>query len=332
LSKETDEIEFFVIMRLIGQEKIMAFFDGLIERKELARAYCFVGPDQVGKRTAARQIAARLFHTEEAKLDIHPDFCFITRLEDEKTGKLKKDINISQARQLKERIGHKSWFGEYQVVILDEAELLNEATGNALLKILEESKGNTVFFLLTTDDSALLPTVRSRCQVFYFPLVDTEKIEKELLDMDFAGDVAADSARLSWGRPGRAIMLAKDVSVRENYIHEMERWEMIIGQPFHKKLQAVSDLFGEQDDITPVRDRIINAVNVWSVLWRDIMILPFNKSSVSGMRVEETIAKKNRMSGQTISVFLDELAKIRRMLQQNINPRLLVEQMLLRFF
>jgi len=319
-------------MRLIGQEKIMAFFDGLIERKELARAYCFVGADQVGKRTAARQIAARLFRTAEEKLDLHPDFCFITRLEDEKSGKLKKDISISQARQLKERIGHKSWFGEYQVAILDEAELLNEESGNALLKILEESKGNTVIFLLTTDDNALLPTVRSRCQIFYFPLAEIGKIEKELLNMGFAGDVAAESARFSWGRPGRAITLAGDAALRENYIHEMERWEMIIGQPFHKKLQAVSDLFSEQDDITPTRDRIISALNVWAVLWRDIMIFPFNGSSVSGMHVEEIIAKKNRMSGQTISVFLDELAKIKQMLLQNINPRLLVEQMLLKFF
>ena len=45
------------------------------------------------------------------------------------------------------RLQNRSWLGGYQITIIDEAELLNEESGNALLKILEEPGERNVFFL-----------------------------------------------------------------------------------------------------------------------------------------------------------------------------------------
>ncbi len=114
------------------------------------------------------------------------------------------------------------------MVIIDEAELLNEESGNVLLKVLEEAGQHTVFFLLTTDDGALLATIRSRCQLFFLSLVPTEEIKKGIEAMGFDEKLSAESAALSWGRPGRAIIAASDADQREQYYDEIARWVKIV--------------------------------------------------------------------------------------------------------
>ena len=140
-------------MPIIGHEKIIAFFDKLVTNGALSQSYCFVGSDGMGKKTVARYLATQLLKIQDKQLDTHPDFYYICRQIDEKTEKIKKDIGIAQIRQIKEKLGRKSWFGGYQIIVIDEAELLNEESGNALLKSLEEAGAQRVFFLLTPPDS-----------------------------------------------------------------------------------------------------------------------------------------------------------------------------------
>ena len=126
-------------MGIIGHEKIISFFDKVIANGALAQSYCFVGAGGVGKKTVARYLATQILKVSDKQLNTHPDFYYLCRQIDEKTEKIKKDIGIAQARQIKEKLGRKSWFGGYQVIIIDEAELLNEESANALLKSLEEA-------------------------------------------------------------------------------------------------------------------------------------------------------------------------------------------------
>ena len=235
-------------MLIIGHEKIISYFDNVIASHAPAQSYCFVGSDGVGKKTTARYLAAQLLKVSDKQLDTHPDFYYICRQIDEKTEKIKKDISVAQGRQIKEKLGRKSWFCGYQVVIINEAELLNEESGNALLKNLEEAGGQRVFFLLTSDDSELLPTIRSSCQMFYFSAVDARVIEAGLIKLGYAEALAAESAKLSWGRPGRAIALAGNDELRNNFNAEIERWKKIEGAPFYQKIKAVDDLLDDKKD------------------------------------------------------------------------------------
>lgn len=303
---------------IIGHKKIINYFENAMANKNLAQSYCFVGYDQIGKRTVARKICSELLKVDESKLDLYPDFYYVTRQEDEKTGKLKKDLSIAQARQIKDRVGRKSWLGEYQSVIIDEAELLNEESANALLKILEETKGQCVFFLLTTDDNALLPTIRSRCQMFYFSLLDKDEIESGLREMGYEEKVAKESAGLSWGRPGKAINLVEDAVLRKSYGQEIERWNTIVSAPFYKRMEVISDLFGDKTDTIRSKDKVLGALEVWMILWRDVML-------------KKISLPNNKLSTNDIAKLIDEFKKARVLLNQNINPKLIIEQILLIF-
>ena len=71
--------------------------------------------------------------------------------------------------------------GRARAVIIDQAHLLNPQASNALLKSIEEPAPGNYFFLITANPSALLPTIRSRSQVFRFAALlgsDLKKIGK----------------------------------------------------------------------------------------------------------------------------------------------------------
>ncbi|MBB6430092.1 DNA polymerase III subunit [Algisphaera agarilytica] len=72
-----------------------------------------------------------------------------------------------------------------KVFIVDEAELLNPAGQNALLKTLEEPPtpdegGGTTIILVTSNEDRLLPTIRSRCQRIAFVPLPNEVLDRYL--------------------------------------------------------------------------------------------------------------------------------------------------------
>jgi len=311
-------------MAFIGQEKLINFFDGNLNKGSLSHAYCLVGPDQIGKRKLTRYIASQLLKVGEEKLETHPDFYYLSRDRDEKTDKLKKNISIKQSRRLKEQVGKRSWMGGYSVAIIDEAELLNKESGNALLKILEDARENIVFFLLTTDDSALLPTIRSRCQLFYLSLVPDEKLSQGLQKLGYNGKIIEQAVKLSWGRPGRAINLLEDEDLRQDYLKEFKRWEKMISQSFHERLNEVKDLLKEKGTVD--KDKLLKIFDIWQMLWRGVM-----HDKVKGHQRSQ-LAKQSEADLPDLREFIDLLKKSKMMVRQNVNVKLVVEELLLKAY
>jgi DNA polymerase-3 subunit delta' len=313
-------------MPIIGHQNIISFFESLIQRQGLAQSYCFVGKDMVGKKTMARFLAARLLEIDEKRLDTHPDFYYVDREIDEKTEKIKKEISIGQTRKIKERLGNGSWFGKYQVVIIDEAELLNEESGNALLKILEEGNNKRVFFLLSEDESTLLPTIKSRCQRVEVPLVPADVVERGLIDSGCPENLAREVSAISWGRPGRALRLYRDEQYRAAYYAEQKRWQDIVAEPLYKKIASMEDLFAETkstaEESVRTAEKIQEILQVWQMLWRDVYIdLISNKKNV--------LADKGNISPATCVRVIDDFKRAQTLLQRNVNPKLIIEQLLL---
>lgn len=110
----------------------------------------------------------------------HPDFRLLTPEQDmaedeesapaKKTGK-KSQISISQVRELPdflELVSHRS--GGVRIVLIHPAEALNQASANALLKMLEEPPSDAMFILVTHQVQRLLPTILSRCYKIDMPI------------------------------------------------------------------------------------------------------------------------------------------------------------------
>jgi DNA polymerase III subunit delta' len=99
----------------------------------------------------------------------HPDLTLLTLEEEEETdskaAKVATEIKIDQVRAFTEGVNLGTHRAGRRVVIVTPAEALNLPAANALLKTLEEPPEGTVFLLVTTALSRLLPTIRSRCRL-----------------------------------------------------------------------------------------------------------------------------------------------------------------------
>jgi len=96
------------------------------------------------------------------KAGFHPDVKFIEPEKDSKS------IKIESIRNIREDAYIVSNEGGYKFYIITNGELLTTQAQNAFIKILEEPPKNVVFIICTEFLSALISTIRSRCQVFKF--------------------------------------------------------------------------------------------------------------------------------------------------------------------
>jgi DNA polymerase-3 subunit delta' len=194
-------------------------FRRAVRRGRLAHAYLFTGPAGVGKRLFAVELAKALLCENAAttgpqacdrcpsciqvESGTHPDFFTAVRPPEA------LEFPISLMRELCQSFALKSARGRGKVILIDDADDLNEEAANCFLKTLEEPPPRSVLILIGSTPDRQLQTIVSRCQVIRFAPLPSEMVE-ELLQEQGIEDAALQArlARLSAGSPG----LAKDLA------------------------------------------------------------------------------------------------------------------------
>ncbi len=140
----------------------------------------------------------------------NPNFHLIDVLED------KKNIDINQIRELIISLNKSSFNKKKRFVLIDNIELLNLNSTNALLKILEEPNEN-INFILINNNKRVLPTLKSRCLNFKVFLTNDQSIRivKQLLNNDI-NTIINDKLFDYYSTPGKLfklIMLSKEYNL-----------------------------------------------------------------------------------------------------------------------
>ena len=119
----------------------------------------------------------------------HPNLKILKKLNDEKINKVKNNITIDQVRELNNFSRETSLIENIpKFIIIDSVDDLNSNSSNALLKILEEPKNNTYFFLISHQPSSLLSTIKSRCIKLNLPSHNYNNFKKILLSQNLSSD------------------------------------------------------------------------------------------------------------------------------------------------
>lgn len=112
---------------------------------------------------------------------------------------------------------------KYRIVIIEDADMMNNATANAFLKTLEEPPERTIIILITERIQKIIPTILSRTQPIYFkPL--TRKVMEDILinDFEISASSARTASRISGGNLKTAIRIASDnISLSSNWAFEL---------------------------------------------------------------------------------------------------------------
>ncbi|MBI2437124.1 MAG: hypothetical protein HYV41_05325 [Candidatus Magasanikbacteria bacterium] len=296
---------------IIGHKNILDFFQKVETRGTLSHAYCFTGPEHVGKRAVADFLASRLLKVSREKLFTSPDFSFVTREINEKTEKLRKDISIDQIRRLISHLSSRAYVRDgYKVAIIDHAELLSTGASNALLKTLEKPTEKTILFLITPDEHHLLSTIQSRSQMIHFSLVP-QNIVYEYIDTQVSDlDIRELMKKYAYGMPGKVISWIQNPEAFQEYLDEYTRFEQLFGKSFHEKISAVDDLFGDKTDHIMAREHLQDVLSMWHI------------------ELHRRIIEYKNVDARIVAIE-SKIRDAQKLLAQNVHPRLLVEQILL---
>jgi DNA polymerase-3 subunit delta' len=118
----------------------------------------------------------------------------------------KRVLRVEQMRQIEKEANFRPFEGKARVFLIDEADKLNDASANALLKVLEEPPKTSHLILITARPAMLLPTILSRCQMIRFSPLTPDEIESHLLKNKLVdAKTARLRARAAGGSMGRAL-------------------------------------------------------------------------------------------------------------------------------
>lgn len=316
--------------RIYGHKKQIAILRNAISSDRLSHAYLFVGIEGVGKRTVALAFANALncLNGEGEGCDHctscrkiansnHPDVRLVVPKKD--------NILIDQIRELKREMSLALYEARYRVVIIDQAEKMNPAAANCLLKILEEPPMRTVIVLVCRALHLLLPTIISRCQKIVFNPLPSETLAEAIVALGKAEEKRAITlARSSEGSLGKAFELLESPFVEDR--KTLLRRFLVLSEA------DISELLDLAEASAKNKDEFRETLEaVWTLL-RDLLIwrhFQDKKLLVNIDLCEEIGEGASLFRTEAIISMMEIVGETQIQLERNINTRLLAERLFL---
>ena len=244
---------------LYGHHFEFCNFIGLYKNKKLPNKILLSGEKGIGKSTLAYHIINHILSLDEDhsydeknfKIDpenksyklilnkSNPNFILIDIYEDKKT------IDINQIRNLILTLNKSSFNTKPRLVLIDNIELLNINSVNALLKILEEPNEN-IYFILINNNKKILPTLKSRCLNYNIHLKSEESfdISNKILGKNVK-ELIHEQMINNYSTPGSILNLLNFADTNGVDLTQMNLKDfikMIINEKKYKKDQFVKQL------------------------------------------------------------------------------------------
>jgi DNA polymerase-3 subunit delta' len=328
-----------MVWDVIGHQWAVDLLRKHIREKQVRHAYLFTGPEGIGKRTLSLRFAQALdcesppssgdtcgrcracrLIPQEAYPDLH-----VVRPAD-----FGGTLKVEEVRQLQHQLALSTFEGRWRVALLPRFHQATVSAANALLKTLEEPSPQVVLMLTSTSKEVLLPTIVSRCEVVPLRALAVGDLERALAERFGDEAKARLLARLSGGRPGKALQLASDETMMKSRQEWMEDLVTLLGQTRAERFQHVEKLTRERDE-EGRRERLRLILDTWSSLWRDAMLEAYGAEATSANPdLPEEVARLVReFSAGTLDAALRATERTREAIQEFANPRLALENLML---
>jgi len=318
---------------LIGHEWAVDMLKKHVIHETTRHAYLFCGPPGLGRRTLALYFAQALNCTTPTEPGIPCGRCRdckqiaamqhadLTVIQAETEGGI---LKVDQIRDSRKLLTLKPYMSKYRVAIFLRFQEANDNAANALLKTLEEAPSYAVLILTADNPEQLLPTIVSRCEVLRLRPLSIEEIKKDLVGRGVDEERARLVAHISGGRPGYARRLVEDddlLDIREERLNDLLT---LLSASRVEKFKYAGKLSKDKDAMR-------QAILFWLPYWRDVMLRTAQADTPlvnidRNMEIEGLAGQLDlSVARKTVGMLENTLEKM----EKNINPRLLVEVLLL---
>ena len=323
----------FSFSEIVGHEQIKEHMQAAIRDKKPFHAYLFQGEEGVGKEALARTFAAGLQCQSESadkpckecvscrqmESGNQPDVIWVTRE--------KASLGVDEIReQLCNTMDIKPFSSPYKIYLVPEAEKMTEAAQKALLKTIEEPPEYGIVILMTSNISALLPTIQSRCLTMEFRPLSTAVVESYVKEHCQVPDYQARaSAAFAQGNLGKAMRYAKS----EDFI---ERKDHIISLLRHVEQMDLSEMLAVIKDLGTRKDEVRDYIDLMVLWYRDVLLFKATKDINQLLFQDEAsyISREaSHRSYEKIEEILQAFEKAKVRLRANVNFDITMELMLL---
>jgi len=252
---------------ILGNEHIKKYLLLAHKKNSVANTLLFVGPDGIGKKLFAKELAYHLMYVNAIDDVIkkrviennHPDL-HIYRPEG-KSGM----HTIAAMRELISQVFLAPFEAEAKVFIIYDAERMLPSSANALLKTLEEPNLDSYIILLTTKESLLLPTIVSRCVRLQFHPLSEKQVASYIEEKwKKSSTEAKHIATLSHGSIGRA----EDICTHPDYNSKKKLLLSILAESFSWSYVELASALEKLDKLFTKEPPKETAEESISVRWR----------------------------------------------------------------
>jgi DNA polymerase-3 subunit delta' len=250
----------------------------------------------------------------------HPDIILV-----EPTGNF---IRINQIRNLCNTLAMKPYEARLRVVIISDAQAMNPAAGNALLKMLEEPPDRTVLILTAVHTSDLLPTIVSRCQHIRFSPIPQNHIEALLVEKQGANhDDAKIIATMANGSISKAISMMRHISK----INWIKRRAWLLNSVESLSLMPISSRLVFAENLSKNKVALAESLEVIKSWFRDLVICKFNPEQIINKDLREKIQlNSKKLAVASLLSKIDDIHLAQKNIQANANLRLTLEVLIIR--
>ena len=231
-------------------------------------------------------------------------------------------ISTKEAEEIIRRLSFKSFASEWKVVIIWQAETMNEVAANKLLKILEEPWDKTLFLLIAERSDRLLKTITSRTQEVVVPRIDVESLQG--IAHNIADPIQRQNlARLAGGNlieMRRLVMGEEDASRHESF----ELFCRLMRLSYNDKHLELIEWADEVALLT--REQQLTMLHHAARLLRESYMLHAGLGSISYLWGEEAAFCSKfapYIGNQNVEYILGEIESVTRQISQNGNARII---------
>jgi DNA polymerase-3 subunit delta' len=327
LSKSWEELEKI-------QPVALKMIKNSIKKNRLAHAYLFEGMRGTGKKETGIVVAKSLFcqspidgyipceecnNCQRINHGNHPDIHIV-----EPDG---LSIKKQQIQLLQEEFSKTGVESNQKLYMIIHADRMTVNAANSLLKFLEEPHQQTFAILVTEQIQKILPTILSRCQTLSFRPLSNDDLIHKLVELGVKKDLAPLIAQLT-NNLDEALALNEDDWFAQAQRIVVKLYEVLKKNPLEAMVSLQEEWFLHFKD----KEQVDRGLDLLLLIFKDLLYIQIGKQGqvvfVSEILRLEQYALQT--TGRRLADQMTAILDAKRKLQANMNPQLLMEQLVLR--